>query len=101
MGVLSVFQGAKGQSWFIFQIALFLSRCLLLWFTMTTAHVIDYMQYLFVRILLFKQLHSSLEEGHQPVSLPSGSHIGHNIPSDVTGRKTFLKYTFLMEYLKF
>lgn len=47
-----------------------------------------------VRILLFKQLHCSLEEGHQPVSLPSCSHTGHNPLSGVTGRKMFLKYTF-------
>jgi len=86
LGVLSFFQGAKGQRWFIFQIALFLNRCLLLWFTMTTTHVIDDMQYLFVRILI-KQLHCSLEEGHQPLSLPSCSHTGHNTLSEVTGRK--------------
>lgn len=54
---------------------------------MTTTHVIDYMQYLFVRILLFKELDWSLEEGHQPVSLPSCSHTGHNTESEITGKK--------------
>lgn len=91
-GVLSFFQGATGQRWFIFQIALFLNRCLLLWFTMTTTHIIDYAQYLFVKILLFKQLHCSPEEGHQLVSLSSCSHTSHNTLPEVTGEKKLLKY---------
>lgn len=74
--------------------ALFLNRCWLLWFTMTTTHAVDYRQCLCVRLPLFKQLHCSLEEDHQPESLPACGHIGNVILSVIMGREIFKNTIF-------